>query len=317
MKELGQNVNKLQLLCRVMLSISILLFFSCEKENVILVTDPIEDPSDKDSIFYLPVVVHVIHQGEIIGEGSNLSTERIQRQIEILNEDFRRKEGTRGFNMHPDGGDAKIEFVLAKKDPDGNLTNGINRIDESKINIPNLGYNQNHFAQYAYWNTNQYINIWTTPLPETVLCLSLGISTGPKTDLPGTDLMLIPGPNDKAGILINRFHFGESSIDCHARYGRTLTHEMGHYLGLLHPWAGGDCENNDYCEDTPATTKPVYNSAFVGCEGETVQISNYMTWAHDEQMNMFTNDQIARMHYVLKNHAGRNSLLTSPALQED
>ncbi len=268
-----------------------------------------------DDVFYLPVVVHVMHKGEAIGEGANLSEERIKRQIEILNEDFRRKKGTRGYNNHPDGGDSKIEFVLAKQDPNGNLTNGINRIDKNKVNVPNMGYNPNHYARYAYWNTNQYINIWTTDLPESSICLALGLSTGPGTDLPGSYLLSIPGPHDSDGIIISRYHFGESNIDCQAKYGRTLTHEMGHYLGLLHPWAGGDCETNDYCDDTPAVDKPVYSIPFKGCAGEPVMINNYMNWSDDELMNMFTNDQILRMHYVLKNHQGRNALLFSPALK--
>ncbi|SMD32252.1 Pregnancy-associated plasma protein-A [Reichenbachiella faecimaris] len=297
---------------------TLFILFSCStEEDVAPKEDEIipEVPELGIDVAYLPVVVHVVHLGEDIGHGTNLSDARILRQIEILNEDFRRKANTRGFNNHPDGADSKIEFVLAKTDPDGNPTNGINRIDQNKINVPSLGYNQNHYAQYAYWNSSQYINIWTTPLPESAICLALGISSAPDTDLPGTELLLIPGPNDKEGILINHFHFGESDIDCHARYGRTLTHEMGHYLGLLHTWAGNDCENNDYCEDTPAVDQPVYNIAFVGCKGETAQVNNYMTWSDDQLMNMFTHDQMDRMHYVLKNHKGRNALLSSPGIR--
>lgn len=317
MKQVIWKINKQWLPFGIMFIGSILLLTSCEKGDVNPVTDPIEAPTYNDSIFYLPVVVHVIHSGENIGEGSNLSTERIQRQIEILNEDFRRKEGTRGFNRHPDGGDAKIEFVLAKIDPDGNITNGINRVDETTVDVPMLGYNQNHYAQYAYWNSDKYINVWTTPLPEASTCLVFGAASGPNTDLPGGELFSVPGPNDKEGMIINRFHFGESDIDCHARYGRTLTRQMAVYLGLLNLWGALDCENNDFCEDTPAVDRPVYNLPFVGCKGETVQVSNYMSWSYDEQMNMFTNDQIARMHYVLENSTSRNSLLTSPALQKN
>ena len=39
-------------------------------------------------ILTIPVVVHVIHSGESIGTGSNLSDAQIQAQIEILNQDF-------------------------------------------------------------------------------------------------------------------------------------------------------------------------------------------------------------------------------------
>ena len=295
-----------------------LILIACSRENEI--SPPPEDsnpPEPGVDIVQLPVVIHVIHNGEEIGEGPNLSTECILRQIEIINEDFRKKEETRGYNEHPDGADSKIEFVLAKVDPESNPFNGINRIDASKETVENLGYNQNHFAQYAYWDPSQYINVWTTPLPTESECLALGVSTGPNTDLPGTQHLLLPGPNDAEGILINWIHFGESNIDCHAKYGRTLTHEIGHYLGLLHPWGARDCELNDYCDDTPAVDREVYGTnVFNGCDGIPIMIGNYMNYSDDEVMNIFTNDQVSRMHYVLKNHLGRNSLMTSPALRK-
>ena len=295
-----------------------LVFVSCNGEDVITPVDPEPRvPEPGVDVVYLPVVVHIIHSGEEVGTGANLSVERITRQIEILNEDFRRKEGTRGYNNHPRGGDAKIEFVLAKQDPDGLPINGINRVDATKMPVPELGYNQNHFAQYAYWSPDEYINIWTTPLPESSECLALGVATGPQTDLPGTEYLLLPGPDDAEGILINWIHFGESDIACHAKFGRTLTHEIGHYLGLLHTWGGKDCEFNDYCDDTPAVDREVFGrQTFIGCEGDSAMIGNYMNYTEDDVMNIFTLDQIARMHYVLKNHSGRNALLRSPRLED-
>jgi len=293
------------------------LAVSCDKENQ--VEPPIDTPEEPElgvDIIQLPVIVHVIHFGEEIGVGPNLSNERIQRQIEILNEDFRRKAGTKGYNDHPDGADTKLEFVLAKLNADGNEITGINRINASIDSVDNLGYNRNNYAQYAYWNPSQYINIWTTPLPADAECLVLGTASGPDTDLPGSQHLSVPQEGDAEGILINWTHFGESDIDCHARYGRTLTHEMGHYFGLLHPWGARDCELNDYCEDTPAVDDYIYgNYTFEGCTGEDIMIGNYMNFSDDVVMNIFTNDQTARIYYVLKNHSGRKSLMTSPALE--
>lgn len=267
------------------------------------------------NIYYLPIVVHVLHNGESIGEGPNLAFDQIERQIEILNEDFRRKEGTRGFNDDPRGGDARITFVLARQQPDGSPSDGVVRIDTSKFDVPNLGYHETNYAQFSYWPADQYINIWTTPLPLGLACLVLGQATGPDTDLPGTDLLSIPAPGEAEGILINWSHFGESNLDCQARFGRTLTHEMGHYLGLLHTWGGKDCEENDFCEDTPPVDDTVFGrEPFAGCYGELVMIGNYMNYSDDDVMNIFTNDQIDRMHYVLENHRGRNALLYSPGL---
>lgn len=293
------------------------LILACSGENG--ATPPTSLPDEPDpgaEVVKLPVVVHVIHNGEEIGEGPNLSNAQIQRQIEILNEDFRRKAGTKGYNEHPDGADSKMEFVLAKRDPKSNPFLGINRIDASKVKVENLGNNPNHYAQYMYWDPDAYINIWTLPLPEDMECTYLGSATGPETDLPGTQLLTIPQEGDAEGILINWMHFGESDIACHARYGRTLTHEMGHYFGLLHPWGGKDCASNDYCDDTPAADSAIFGSVpYEGCAGETIMIANYMNYSDDGAMNIFTKDQVERMHYVLENHEGRNSLMTSPALK--
>lgn len=275
-----------------------------------------EKPEPGIDIVRLPVVVHVVHFGEEIGEGPNLSVARITRQIEILNEDFRRKEGTRGYNVHPDGVDTKIEFVLGKSNPTSTPIDGINRIDASKIEVENLGYNQNHYAQYAYWDPSKYINIWVTPLPAEAECLALGMATGPETDLPGTHILSLPQEGDSEGILINWIHFGEADIDCQAKYGRTLTHEMGHYFGLLHTWGERNCEFNDYCDDTPAVDIVVEGSnSFKGCKGEAIMIGNYMNYSDDDVMNIFTRDQADRMYYVLNNHEGRNSLMVSLALE--
>lgn len=272
-----------------------------------------EDP--RDSIYYLPLVIHVIHEGTPEGTGPNLSRERILAQIDILNADFRRKPGTRGFNTHPDGADTRIEFVLARQTPEGLPFDGIHRIDTTGSGIPWLGYNINHFGQYGFWDPSEYINVWTTPLPEDLICIALGEATGPDAGLPGNDLLLLPQPGDAEGILINWAHFGLSDIDCHARFGRTLTHEMGHYLGLLHTWGDKECTYNDYCDDTPAVDRIVFGKLpQIGCAGDSVMLGNYMNYTNDDIMCIFTHDQSARMHHVLEEHPGRKALLTSPAL---
>lgn len=286
-----------------------LCFVSCH--------DDAPSPIPEEKIYTIPLVVHVLHHGEPVGVGSNLSRKRIERQIEILNEDFRRKAGTRGFNDHPDGADARIEFVLARQTPNGSSSDGIVRIDTFSYNLPNASHSVNYYAQFSYWPPDQYVNIWTIPLPEELACMVLGQATAPATDLPGTHLTALPAPGDAEGIAINWSHFGESDIDCHARLGRTLTHEMGHYLGLLHPWGGRDCETNDYCDDTPAVDDFVWGAeAYEGCTGEMIMIGNYMNYSDDSVMNIFTKDQVGRMHYVLEHHAGRNALLSSRGLQQ-
>lgn len=278
---------------------------SCNTDNVIT-------PPQEDKIYKIPVVIHVVYLGEEIGEGHNLSAEQIESQIRVLNEDYRKKEGTRGYNNHPDGGDARIEFVLAKTNPEGKATNGIVRINAAETGEPVQFRNREYYASLSYWNPKHYLNIWTEPMPDELIGIVLGEATGPQTDLPAAELFLPGEPAQPEGILINAAHFGESEIDSDYNLGRTLTHEVGHYLGLLHTWGTRECHTNDYCTDTPPVTKEFSN---VACDGTPAMSTNFMTYSPDKVMNIFTNDQITRMHYVLEHSPYRKTLINSPGLR--
>lgn len=273
-------------------------------------TEPVEPPTDTlPEVLVLPVVVHVVHHGEPVGVDANLSDERIAAQIRILNEDFRRAPGTPGFNTHPSGGDARIEFVLADEAPDGSPTTGIRRVDASAIDNPVPGNDLfRHYAHYGYWDPERFVNVWTMPLPEDARDVVLGFATGPETDLPGAELLLDGEPVQPEGILVNAAHFGPSDVASPFGGGRTLTHEMGHYLGLLHLWGGGDCTDNDFVDDTPPVASAILACApRPGCGGEPTQSRNYMTFVEDGCMNLFTEGQIARMRHVLETSPRRPS----------
>lgn len=279
---------------------------------------PAPDPGPPNpDIYRIPVVVHVIHRGEPVGTGYNHSVARIAAQIRVLNEDYRRKAGTPGHNEHPDGGDARIEFVLARVAPDGSATDGIVRIDETTADNPiDPAYQFDFYAHYSYWPPDRYLNVWSIPLPgaEDVV---LGLATGPETDLPGAERLTPGEPIQAEGVLVNAAHFGPSDYPSEYNRGRTLTPEIGHYLGLLHTWAGYDCESDDYCADTPPADFAIGgcpSTPPLGCDGTPVMIENYMNFSFDRCMNTFTNDQIARMRYVLENSPRRTSLVTSPGL---
>lgn len=74
----------------------------------------------QETIIQIPVIVHIIHNGETVGSGANISAAQVQSQIDVLNEDFRRKAGTAGFNDHKNGADIGVEFALALRDEFGN-----------------------------------------------------------------------------------------------------------------------------------------------------------------------------------------------------
>ena len=301
-----------------------------EKFEQWLSTKTMQKRTFADEIYRIPVVVHVLHTGEAIGEGANISDEQILSQIRVLNEDFRRKEGTRGFNSNPSGGDAKIEFVLAKSAPDGLATNGIVRVNVRLKEPAHFGGSLIAIgAYYSIWNPNDYFNIWAFPVLPDIL---LGEARFPISDLPGPKgdtTFIIPGidtlngvpVSQIDGIAINTYNFGETHSDS-SKYnlGRTGTHETGHFLGLFHTWGatgfGGSCGNDDYCDDTPPTDGRTVGCPLnrLACDGNRAMIENYMDYTDDECMNIFTIDQIRRMRTVLENSPRRKSLLTSKGL---
>ncbi|WP_075341922.1 M43 family zinc metalloprotease [Tenacibaculum agarivorans] len=288
-----------------------LFFLSCSSEDTGVKLN--NEPNDT---IILPIVVHIIHSGEEVGDGSNISEYRVFEQIESLNNDFRKRKGTLGYNTHVLGVDTKIEFKLAEIDPQRQKTKGINRINSYDVTIktdpdnPPLPFDL--LPQYAYWNPEKYINIWVLKGPKD---LFLGSSQFPYAKIPG---LQNPLNTIGTGIFINTLHFGKSDIDSKINLGRTLTHEMGHFLGLEHLWGkkeSSDClEYDDYVKDTPPVghSNTDCDNTELSCNGESsILIHNYMDYSPDACMNMFTKGQAERMRYVLENSTDRKSLATS------
>ena len=85
--------------------------------------------------------------------------------------------------------------------------------------------------------------------------------------------------------------------------GRTLTHEVGHYLGLFHTFQGGCEEPGDFVADTPAEAVPNYlcPDGLNTCSspGE-YPIHNYMDYSTDECYTDFTSGQGVRMDALVQ-----------------
>jgi len=295
---------------------STILFITCRKEDE-EITDLPNTPVE--TLYTLPVVVHIVHNGGTVGTDYNLSDERIINQMKTLNEDFRKEEGTMGYNNHPLGTDANIAFKFAEIDPEGNPTNGIERINLNDVTLDSENdWFFDNLPSYGYWDNQDYINIWVFPFePNTIL----GQSSVPFTDLPG---LSDANPCGTTGILISTPHFGESNVSGGANLGRSLTHEMGHFLGLEHLWGKTEhaycLDFDDYCEDTPPVSKRTGNcdvESTMTCEGESALTQNYMDYTNDACMNMFTKDQVNRMRYVLEHSPVRTSLITSTVINRD
>lgn len=288
-----------------------ILTVSCNKEDVF--------PDEEDSILRIPVVVHVIHNGEAVGTGANISYEQVLSQIEVLNEDFRRKPGTNGFNTHPDGVDCEIEFYLAERDPEGKLLEepGVDRFDGGRSSWPKgavLNPIDNLIKPTTIWNPEEYFNIWTVNFGGFSGRDLLGYAQFPSNStLEG--LNVNGGSPETDGIVVGYKYFGSSEKgnfkDLIAPFdlGRTTTHEVGHWLGLRHIWGDGDCTVDDYCDDTPTAGAPNYScSSNISCASADM-IENYMDYTEDPCMNIFTLEQKERMHTVLANSPRRKELV--------
>lgn len=275
-----------------------------------------------EEVFYIPVIVHIIHSGGAVGEGSNISEEQVLSQIEALNEDFRRMEGSRGFNDHPDGADTRIEFVLADIAPDGSPLEevGIHRVRDTDLGVSGTLYIdqiEDMVKPATIWDPNRYLNMWTAPLDGGLL----GYAQFPVgSGLDGLDLPGLETGADTDGVVMEYRSFGSSDkgdFDLFPGYdkGRVTTHEVGHYLGLRHIWGDGGCGVDDYCTDTPESDGPNFScpTGHVSCGTEDM-IENYMDYSGDLCMNIFTQNQKERMYTVLEYSPRRKELLDSDVI---
>ncbi|SDC01568.1 M43 family zinc metalloprotease [Williamwhitmania taraxaci] len=269
-----------------------------------------------NSTIVIPVVVHILHRGESVGSGRNISEEQVRSQIAVLNEDFRRQNAdavkTPGAFV-PVAADPNIEFRLASADPNGNPTNGISRTVTS-IATYTLGYNSDKSVneistriKYTSqggkdaWPTDRYLNIWVCDLASGLLGYAqfpFDYATKPNTD----------------GVVIDYMCFGrKGNLTPSFNLGRTTTHEVGHWLNLRHIWGDSDC-GNDECSDTPTQKDRNFGypsfpliaanpaNGWFGPRCSTNDVSsmfmNYMDYTDDPCMNIFTNNQRDRMRAV-------------------
>lgn len=254
----------------------------------------------------IPVVVHVVHNraDNVVGGAGNgnISDAQIQSQVDVLNEDYGNTSGYKGYYTDSLGVDTGIRFKLVSVVRTYNTASQFSPITDAD-DLADIS---------PAWFTNRYLNIWVTRLNDRYL----GTSQFPVvTELNSRTAGLATTENEETdaltdGVIIDFRYFGRNSDAITSRIynlGRTTTHEVGHWLGLIHIWGDATC-GTDYCEDTPiANTKnettdiscsPVYSQ----CRGNVVtrnMIENYMDYSPDVCMSVFTNDQKERMHAVL------------------
>ena len=121
-------------------------------------------------IWNIPVIFHIIHNGEAAGTGTNIAAAQVNAQLQQLNNDFRKIMGTSGYNNHPFGADVQIQFCAATVDVNNNALAeaGIERINRNAKGWtapPFLDtYIESSVKPNSYWDPTKYLNIWVCKL---------------------------------------------------------------------------------------------------------------------------------------------------------
>ncbi|RMF01081.1 MAG: T9SS C-terminal target domain-containing protein [Bacteroidetes bacterium] len=271
------------------------------------------------TVYTIPVVVHIVYQNQ----EQNLPDSLIAGVLDVLNQDYRR------LNLDAElvreaftdvVGDPHIEFELA----------GVERVESTASFQLDLlrGSLPDNVKQTATggsdaWDTEHYLNIWVCNIEGGAL---LGYAyppanlanwpAGANAPEPALDGVVIHHEVfRRTGTYTARGFLGLDETTIQLR-GRTITHEVGHYLGLRHIWGDGplaifgfpDCSADDGVEDTP---NQGLNSQFQ-CDatlntctdaGNDLpdMFENFMDYSQEDCLNSFTNGQIAIMRSVLEN----------------
>jgi len=253
-----------------------------------------------DDTYIVPVVFHIIHDGG----NENISDEQVYDAMDILNRDFamQNEDLENVVEEFTDvvSADINIEFKLAQRDPNGNCTNGIMRVQS-----PLTDSGDEDMKDLSRWPRDSYLNVW--------VCRDAGGAAG-YTFVPSSVSGFFGLANDGIVLLHNYTgSIGTSNVN----RSRTLTHEVGHWINLRHLWGPtnnpGEPENCDFDDgvaDTPLSQG--WTSCALGGStcGSLDNVQNYMEYSYCS--NMFTAGQRTRMRAALTSITAERNQLWQP-----
>lgn len=242
--------------------------------------------TDNDQLLYVPVIIHVVYQNEL----QNISYSQILSQLKVINEDFNGRNANIGETVSAFkdlAADSRVQFYLFGEDNDQFSELGIIRQETSHGDFVNRDLHYNELGGSTSIMSDQVLNIWVADLGG---------------DAFGYSHSSANYPIEEVGVVIDYEYFGtEGTAKSPFDGGRTLTHEIGHWFGLAHPWGLDGCGDGDNIEDTPEMDNPVTKCELenISC-GSLDMTQNFMNLAEDQCMTFFSEGQKEYMrNYIL------------------
>jgi len=248
----------------------------------------------------IPVIVHIVYHTA----AENISDAQVQSQIAVLNADYQKKNAdTSGIPAcyRELAANCGFRFGLAMEDTAGRPSTGIVRkyTDTEHFSLDD-GIKFSARGGDDGWDRDRYLNIWVGNLTGGIL----GYSS------------IVGGTKATDGVVVLYTAFGTNGAAA-APYnlGRTTTHEVGHWLNMIHTWGDDSCGTDDVA-DTPPQEGPDYGDP----EGTIVSCGNapygnlymdFMDFTDDIGMHLFTFGQRDRMRTLFAPGGFRYALLSS------
>ncbi len=298
--------------------------FLMEQLNNRVACDAPEIDLDTAQVLTIPVVFHILHLGESIGEETNISDEQIFSCIENLNHRFRGNvEALAALTDEYDEyelsliKDAKIEFCLAARDPNNEPTDGINRYDCSNLTNDGESYAIDGIASTTNNNgvADSYIkNLFHWPEDKYFNCYVVS-EIGGNDGFNGIQGYSFVG---SIGLGATGYRYGPvclynvtgttGTLKAGRELNATWAHEIGHALNLYHTFGVGStpgsgcneesnpCTYGDQVPDTPPTST---NNGCSPNDCPDAMVENYMDYTGEVCKTAFTQNQIERMRHEI------------------
>lgn len=301
----------------------------------------------------VPLVVHILGTGAT----SPISMAQVLSQFTVVNEDYMGNNADicafpeADFAPNTIAWDgACLQFCLPDQNhPTGTTTIGgafgtsavtYTQISSAESTQIANGTDPADIAGVPNWGSwdattghnQEYINVWVVPSLSNIP----GESVLGYAYLPGTAPQTAGSPGEfNDGIVLIHCAFGTTGTVTSAGCGfgnptdggRTLTHELGHYFGLNHPFcqpAGCMCDDSEFAAPFNILDTPTQMDAFFGCPTTTNSCvdtpdypdlyMNFMQYVDDDCMYMFTVDQTDVINAVATFTTQRGALVNNAPL---